>query len=346
MQSPGTASPKVTVVIPHLKNRAMLCSCLDSLRMTEWRDFSVLVVDNGGESSDLFGIETDYPETEVLRLPANVGYAGGCNEGLKRASSKYVVCMNDDAVVEPGWLKPLVDEAERDPLIGALQPKILSSKERRNGNRVFDYAGAAGGLIDRLGFPFCLGRSFAGREEDRGQYDGSREIFWASGVAMFAPRELLLSLGGFDTGFFMHMEEIDLCWRLRLSGFKVLSVPQSVVWHEGGASLQEGSPEKVYYNHRNAIAMLLRNRSLAALALTLPARLLLEVVAAMYYLTDGIDGMSRAMQVARAAADNFRGLGETLRKRRLTQQSRRVGDRELFRGAPVSMLLLRRMAQR
>ncbi|HWR00826.1 MAG TPA: glycosyltransferase family 2 protein [Chlorobaculum sp.] len=338
--------PKVTVVIPHLKNRAMLCSCLDSLRLTEWRDFSVLVVDNGAESSDLSGIETTYPEIAVLRLPSNAGYAGGCNEGLKLAFSKYVVCMNDDAVVEPGWLKPLVDEAERDPLIGALQPKILSLPEKRKGRRVFDYAGGAGGLIDRLGFPFCLGRSFSGREEDRGQYDSPGEIFWASGVAMFAPRELLLRLGGFNAGFFMHMEEIDLCWRLLLSGYKVRSVPHAVVWHEGGASLEEGSPEKVYFNHRNAIAMLLGNRSLAALALVLPVRLMLEVAAALYYLSGGIDGVARARQVVRAAADNLRGLGRTLRKRHLTQKTRRVADRELFRGAPVSMLLLRRKAQR
>jgi hypothetical protein len=345
MKSSSTASHLVTVIIPHLKNRAMLESCLDSLRMTSLKEFSVLVVDNGGESSDLSGIEDAYPEITVHRLPVNAGYAGGCNEGLKRSSSKYVVFMNDDAVVEPEWLGCLVDEAERDPLIGALQPKILSLKERREGRRVFDYAGAAGGLIDRLGFPFCLGRSFSGREEDRGQYDGSREIFWASGVAMFAPRELLVRLGGFDAGFFMHMEEIDLCWRMRLSGYSVRSVPKAVVWHEGGASLQEGSPMKAYFNHRNAIAMLLRNRSTVALALILPVRLLLEAAAAFYYLSGGVSGAARAKMVVRAAADNVRGLGEILRKRRQIQQTRVVGDRELFRGAPLSVFLLRHAAQ-
>jgi hypothetical protein len=345
MQASIKNPPAVTVVIPHLKNRAMLESCLDSLRMTAWRDFSVLVVDNGGESSDLSGIENTYPEISVLHLSANAGYAGGCNEGLNRSLSKFVVFMNDDAIVDPGWLGHLVNEAERDPLAGALQPKILSLKERREGRRVFDYAGAAGGLIDRLGFPFCLGRTFCGREEDRGQYDGSREIFWASGVAMFAPRELLVSLGGFDSDFFMHMEEIDLCWRMRLTGHSVRSVPKSVVWHEGGASMEEGSPMKVYYNHRNAIAMLLRNRSLAGLLFVLPARLLLEVAAAFYYLTGGVDGIARAKQVVRAAAGNLYGLGETLRKRRQTQQTRKICDRKLFRGAPFSMFFLRRTAQ-
>jgi hypothetical protein len=347
MKSSSTAvSAAVTVVIPHLKNRAMLESCLDSLRLTIWKDFSVLVVDNGGESSDLSGIEDEYPEISVLRLPANAGYAGGCNEGLKRSSSKYVVFMNDDAVVEPQWLGYLVAEAERDPRIGALQPKILSLKDRRNGRRMFDYAGGAGGLIDLLGFPFCLGRTFSGREEDRGQYDGSREIFWASGVALFAPRDLLVSLGGFDPGFFMHMEEIDLCWRMHLSGCLVRSVPQSVVWHEGGASLEEGSPMKVYYNHRNAIAMLLSNMGLPGLVLILPVRLLLEAAAVFYYIKGGAEGVSRARQVVRAAVDNLRQLVQILGKRRKIQQTRIVGDKELFRGAPFSVFLLRRPAQR
>ncbi|NTW51528.1 MAG: glycosyltransferase family 2 protein [Chlorobiaceae bacterium] len=344
MQAASTSPPSVTVVIPHLKNRTMLESCLDSLRMGSWKDFSVLVIDNGGESSDLAGIETIYPEIKVLHLAVNAGYAGGCNEGLNGSSSKYVVFMNDDAVVEPEWLGHLVAEAERDERIGALQPKILSLKDRREGRRMFDYAGAAGGLIDRLGFPFCLGRSFAGRQEDRGQYDSPREIFWASGVAMFARREILARLGGFDAGFFMHMEEIDLCWRMRLAGFSVRSVPKAVVWHEGGASLQEGNPMKVYYNHRNALAMLLRNRSLPALLLILPTRLLLELAAAMYYLLAGADGAAKSMQVARAAVDNLAGIGEIFRQRRKIQQTRMVSDRDLFRGSPFSMLSIRRKA--
>ncbi|NTU59070.1 MAG: glycosyltransferase family 2 protein [Chlorobiaceae bacterium] len=340
MQETSTVYPAVTVIIPHLKNRGMLESCLDSLRQSLYKRLSVLVVDNGGRLSDLSGIETSYPEIDVIRLPVNAGYAGGCNEGLNRSSSKYVVFMNDDAVVDPGWLGPLVDEAERDPLIGALQPKILSLKGRREGRRTFDYAGAAGGLMDRLGFPYCLGRTFSGREEDRGQYDKAREIFWASGVAMFASRELLVGLGGFETGFFMHMEEIDLCWRLRMSGHSVRSVPDSVVWHEGGASLQEGSPMKVYYNHRNAITMLLRNRSLVPLLLVLPLRLLLEAAAALYYLSGGADGRAKAKQVLRAMRDNVAGFGATLQDRRQIQQARRVGDRALFREAPLSVFLL------
>jgi len=323
----------------------MLDRCLDSLSAAGGAVPRVIVVDNGGEASDTGGLETVRQGVEVLRLPYNAGYAGGCNAGLRLCSSRYVVFLNDDAEVGPGWLEPLVAEAERDHSIGALQPKILSLKSRREGRREFDYAGAAGGMIDRLGYPFCLGRSFSGSEEDRGQYDEPAEIFWASGVAMFARREVLERLGGFEEGFFMHMEEIDLCWRMRLQGFRIRSVPSSIVWHEGGASLRQGSAGKVYYNHRNAFSMLLRNRGSAALWFVVPVRVLLEFAAVLYYLAGGRAGFERAWQVLRAAAHNLRGFSGTLRMRGMIQRGRRVTDRELFRGAPFSVLLSRSRVQ-
>lgn len=342
--SPPSHHP-VTVVIPHLKNRPMLERCLGSLFATASPAPAILVIDNGASASDLSGLESSWPGVEVVRLPGNRGYAGGCNEGLRRATSEYVVFLNDDARVDPDWLGPLLRAAGMDPGIGALQPKILSLKPDRNGRRMFDYAGAAGGMLDRMGYPYCLGRSFSGIEEDRGQYDTPADIFWASGVALFARRETLLSLGGFEESFFMHMEEVDLCWRMRLQGLRVRSVPQSVVWHEGGASLEEGSPMKVYYNHRNALGMLLRNRSVSALALLLPVRIVLEAAAVVYYLAGGTGGGARAREVVRAAVDNLRVVRQTLRQRRAIQRTRKIGDRELFRGAPVSVFLLRRGGQ-
>jgi GT2 family glycosyltransferase len=345
MHASRRAAPAVTVIIPHLRNRPLLDACLDALRETTFVDFTVLVVDNGGDASDLAGLESRHPDVVLLRLPVNAGYAGGCNAGLRQVTSPYVVFLNDDTVVEPEWLGRLVDAAERDPQVGALQPKILSLPERRQGRRVFDYAGAAGGLIDRLGYPYCLGRSFGGREEDRGQYDQPQEIFWASGVALFARREVVERLGGFEESFFMHMEEIDLCWRMLLMGYRVRSVPQAVVWHEGGASLHEGSPLKVYYNHRNALLTLLRNRSAAPLIALLPLRLALEAVATLYYLTGGKEGVARAAQVGRAFIDALRKLPDALRQRRAIQRRRTVSDRELFRNAPLSIFLPRRVAQ-
>ena len=323
----------------------MLDRCLDSLYAAGGAVPRVIVVDNGGHVSDTWGLETVRQQVEVLRLPANAGYAGGCNAGLKLCSFRYVVFLNDDAEVAPGWLEPLVAEAEQDPSIGALQPKILSSKSRHVGRREFDYAGAAGGMLDRLGYPYCLGRSFSGTEEDKGQYDDPAEIFWASGVALFARREVLERLGGFEEGFFMHMEEIDLCWRMRLQGFRICSVPSSVVWHEGGASLRQGSPGKVYYNHRNAFAMLLRNRGTAALFFVVPLRMLLEFAAVLYYLAGGRSGVALAWQVIRAAAHNLRWFSDTLRMRGVIQGGRMVYDRDLFRGAPFSVLLSRGRVQ-
>lgn len=319
----------------------MLDACLDSLHKTTFRDFTALVVDNGGEASDLAGLEYRYPDVTVLRLPANAGYAGGCNAGLRQVSSPYIVFLNDDTIVEPDWLGHLVETVERDSAVGALQPKILSLPERRQGRRVFDYAGAAGGLIDRLGYPYCLGRSFVGREADSGQYDHPRDIFWASGVALFARREVVERLVGFEESFFMHMEEIDLCWRMSLAGCRVRSVPQSVVWHEGGASLAEGSPMKIYYNHRNALLMLLRNRSAAPLIALLPLRLALEAAAMLYYLAGGRGGVARAAQVVRAFIDVLRMLPEAFRQRRTIQRARIVSDRELFRDAPLSIFMPR-----
>lgn len=342
MQPSGTSTPAVTVIIPHLKNRQMLDSCLDALGKTTFRDFSILIVDNGGDASGLSGSDNARPGISVLRLPANAGYAGGCNAGLRQTATPYVVFLNDDTIVDPDWLGNLVAAAEADSSIGALQPKILSLPARREGKRLFDYAGGAGGLIDRMGYPFCLGRNYREREEDRAQYDQVQEIFWASGVALFARREVVERLGGFEESFFMHMEEIDLCWRMKLLGFHVRSVPQSVVWHEGGASLQEGSPMKVYYNHRNAMLTLLRNRSGWALAPLLPFRLLLEAVAVVYYLFDGSEGIARAVQVVRAAADMLQRLPETLRQRQTIQRTRAISDRELFHGTPISIFLLRR----
>ncbi len=178
--------------------------------------------------------------------------------------------MNDDTEHDPMWLEQLVRTALENEHIGALQPKILSLKSYRKGQKIFDYAGAAGGMIDLLGYPWCLGRTFSKVESDKGQYDIGQDIFWASGVAMFVKRALAEELGGFDEDFFMQMEEIDLSWRMKLVGYRVCSVPSSVVLHEGGASLPGGSAEKIYFNHCNNVTMLLKNRHTAGLLWVIP----------------------------------------------------------------------------
>ena len=324
----------------------MLEQCLDSLAKTSYEAMLICVVDNGsGEEPALSSLAERFEKLRVLSLPSNRGYAGGCNSGLFSSLAEYVVFMNDDtAVDDPSWLDFIVDTAEADGTIAALQPKVLSLPARRTGNRVFDYAGGAGGLIDRLGYPYCYGRTFSRTENDYGQYDRGQDIFWASGVAMFARRDVVAELGGFDEDFFMHMEEIDLCWRILLRGYRVVAVPSAVVYHEGGASLRAGEPEKTFLNHRNNIAMLLKNRSAVALAWVLPLRLLLEFAAVVRYLAKR--EQRSALSVLRALWDNVLDLHKTVSKRKEVQGERKVSDFRLFRNAPVSILFRRNAPER
>lgn len=340
-------NPSVEIIIPHYKGVSMLERCLESLSRTGYPAMDICVVDNdSGQERALAGLKSRFQGLRMISLPVNKGYAGGCNAALFSSPADYVVFLNDDAVVEPSWLKPLVDAAEADAAVGALQPKILSLQEQRKGRKAFDYAGGAGGLIDRLGYPYCRGRTLFRIENDRGQYDDEQDIFWASGVAMFARKDAVMELGGFDEDFFMHMEEIDLCWRLQLKGFRVGSVPSSVVYHEGGASLVAGSPEKTYLNHRNNLAMLLKNREAAALFFVLPLRLVLECVSVLHYLLSKQHRSENVLAVMRALFDNMLRLRDTLRKRKKVQGLRVVSDSVLLRRAPFTILFSRTAPQR
>lgn len=330
--------PSVDIIIPHYKRRDMLERCLDSLERTRYSSMGIIVVDNGGTEAGLVFLVKRYRNARLLRLSENRGYAGGCNAGLKSSSADYVVFLNDDTEHDPMWLEQLVRTALENEHIGALQPKILSLKSYRKGQHIFDYAGAAGGMIDLLGYPWCLGRTFSKVESDKGQYDIGQDIFWASGVAMFVKRALAEELGGFDEDFFMQMEEIDLSWRMKLAGYHVRSVPSSVVLHEGGASLPGGSAEKIYLNHRNNVAMLLKNRGTAGLLWVIPVRLLLDLAAALFYLTQFPGGIKKCGAVFHAWIVNVRMFSVTMKKRRTIQASRVISDREVFRRLPLSLL--------
>ncbi len=336
-------NPSVEIIIPHYRGYSTLERCLESLSKTGYPVMDICIVDNGSaEAHAIAGLQKRFQRVRIITLPVNRGYAGGCNAALYTSAADYVVFLNDDAVVEPSWLGPLVETAETDAAIAALQPKVLSFQEDRAGKKVFDYAGGAGGLMDRLGFPYCRGRTFFSRENDHGQYDNQRDVFWASGVAMFARKDAVLGLGGFDEDYFMHMEEIDLCWRLLLKGFRICAVPSSVVYHEGGASLARGSARKTYLNHRNNLAMLLKNRGAAALLFVLPLRLVLECVAALYYLISKEHSREHALAVLRALTDNMFRLPGTFKKRKALQGMRVAPDSALFRHAPFSILFSRR----
>ncbi|MEE9904655.1 MAG: glycosyltransferase family 2 protein [Chlorobium sp.] len=336
--------PQVDVIIPHYRAIDRLERCLQSLRRTSYPSMTIIVVDNGGGDPALRQLISRYPGARLLSLSENRGYSGGCNAGFRASTADFVVFMNDDTTHDFRWLRELVSAAAEEPGIAALQPKILSMQEHRKGRNVFDYAGGAGGMLDRLGYPWCYGRSFFGVEEDRGQYDTPRNIFWASGAAMLVRRSSFEEVGGFDDSFFMHMEEIDLCWRLLLAGYRIRSVPSSVVWHEGGASLAYGAPEKIYCNHRNNLVMLAKNLGIASLVPVLSARLLLEPAAALFYLMKGRNGLAGFAAVFRALRDFFIGLSRTNGSRRQIQGLRKRSDGAIFRNQPFSIFLTGRRA--
>ena len=215
----------------------------------------VVVADNGSTDDSLKFLRQQYPEITIIEFDKNHGYAEGYNKALKLITARYFVLLNSDVEVTPNWLNPLVCLMEQDDKIAVCMPKIRSFDNRG----YFEYAGAGGGFIDRFGYPFCRGRILNHIEEDTGQYDSVREIFWASGACLFIRSELFIQSGGFDPGFFAHMEEIDLCWRFKNQGYKILYSPDSIIYHVGGGTLPNQHPGKLYLNFRNNLFVLYKN---------------------------------------------------------------------------------------
>jgi len=225
----------------------------------------IIVADNASTDSSLVLLKDKFPTIRAIVLDKNYGFAGGYNKALAQVKADYFVLLNSDVEVTPGWLKPLLAYMNERKDIAACQPKILSYYQRTD----FEHAGAAGGYIDRFGFPFCRGRILGVAEKDKGQYDNIVDVFWATGACLLIRSELYRRVGGLDDKFFAHMEEIDLCWRLKSRGYRIVCVPESIVYHVGGGALGYESPHKTYLNFRNNLLMLYKN---------LPLRLLKNVM--------------------------------------------------------------------
>lgn len=232
------------------------------LRSLKGLDAELVVVDNGSEDSSAETMARRFPDVKTIRLDRNYGFTGGYDKALPALDSEYFLLLNSDIEVTEGWLQPLVETLDRNPDVGACAPKLHSWQER---NR-FEYAGAAGGYVDCFGFPFCRGRVMKMTETDEGQYDAPADVMWATGACLLVRSSLFTKLGGLDNRFFAHMEEIDLCWRIQLEGFRVRIVPQSVVYHLGGGTLPQTSPWKLKLNYRNNL-LLLENNLAKTLAL-------------------------------------------------------------------------------
>ncbi len=261
----------------------------------------VVVADNGSTDSSLDVIREEFPSVRVIALDQNYGFAEGYNRAIAQTESQYVVLLNDDVEVTPGWLEPLIAHMESHPKTAALQPKILADADHTR----FEYAGAAGGYLDRHGYPYCRGRIFDTVEADHGQYDTACPVMWASGACLFVRRDLYLLAGGLDARFFAHMEEIDLCWRLRRMGMELYCIPTSVVYHLGGGSLPQGNPKKTRLNFRNSLLMLYKNLPPRHRCRMLFVRRCLDAVAALNYIAHGQLDQARAIRDAHHEASQM-----------------------------------------
>lgn len=246
----------VAVIILNWNGANLIKDFLHSVLINTNKEIAdVIVADNGSTDKSLMILEDEFPEAKVIRFSENHGFAEGYNLAVAECNYKYTVLLNSDVATPAGWLEPLYEYCEAHPEVGACQPKILSHTFRS----YFEYAGAAGGFIDKNGYPFCRGRIFNNVEEDNGQYEDIIDIFWASGAAFFVRTDVYMQAGGLDKKFFAHMEEIDLCWRIHLLGYKIKVIPQSVIYHLGGGSLPASNPRKTYLNFRNNLLLLYKN---------------------------------------------------------------------------------------
>jgi GT2 family glycosyltransferase len=273
---------KVAVVILNYNGKHHLQKFLPSV-IKHSQGHTIYVVDNCSTDDSLTFVKSNFPEVKVIKNQENFGYAGGYNEALKKINAPYFILLNSDVEVSEHWVNPLLTMMENNPKAAACQPKLLDYTKRDH----FEYAGGSGGFIDAFGYPFCRGRLFDKLEKDHAQYNSSSEVFWASGACLFLRAEAFHRAGGLDGDFFAHMEEIDLCWRMKNLGYTIHVVPESTVYHLGGGTLQKQSTKKTYLNFRNNISTLFKNEPSVKLLYKIPVRLLLDGVAGLKFLLSG-----------------------------------------------------------
>lgn len=297
--------------------------CLHSLRKTEYDPLEIIVVDNHSEDDSVAYVREHFPETILVENEENRGFAGGCNDGADQANGKYLLILNNDTTQEPDWVTHLVRFMEANPSIGVAQPKLINAKDPAS----FDYSGAAGGFMDRYGFPFARGRIFENVEKDHGQYDDPVQTFWASGTACMIRAEVLTQIGLFDETFFAHMEEIDFDWRAQIAGWDIAVAPQSKVYHHSGFTLPPESPFKKYLNHRNSVFMLLSNYHLWNTIFRGLQRWLLDWMALVFSIARA--DWSRAWAIIKTWIWIISHPHIIVKKRRQVAAIRRRSDREM-----------------
>ena len=273
---------KIAVVILNWNGAKLLEQFLPSV-MAYSDEAKIYVVDNASTDNSIAIIREKFPSVTIIQNDGNYGFATGYNIALDQVEEEYYALVNSDIEVTRKWLTPILSIFDNEPSIGIIQPKILDYKNKA----LFEYAGASGGFIDQYGYPYCRGRIFDSIEKDNGQYDDELEIFWASGACFFIRKEIFRKLNGFDDDFFAHQEEIDLCWRAFNSGYKAKYTPDSVVYHVGGATLNESNPKKTFLNFRNSLLMLTKNLPENKLVPIIFVRLLLDGLAGIQFIFKG-----------------------------------------------------------
>ena len=276
-------SLKLAVVILNWNGKKFLSQFLPPLLMTCSKDARVIIADNNSMDGSVSFLKENFPTLTIIENSSNGGFSKGYNDALKQIDAEYYCLLNSDINVSKNWIEPILEMMDNDPTIAAVQPKIRSFKEPE----MFEYAGASGGFIDFLGYPFCRGRLFDHIEKDDGQYDNPIRVFWATGAALFVRSKVYHTLGGLDEDFFAHMEEIDFCWRINNAGYKIMVEPKSVVYHVGGGSLPKNNSYKTFLNFRNNLFLLLKNLPTHRLLITFLIRFFMDQLAAFVFLSKG-----------------------------------------------------------
>ena len=320
---------QTAVVILNWNGRQHLEQFLPSVVEHTSKKVRIIVADNGSTDDSLEFLTQNYPSIEIIALDKNYGFAEGYNRALEQVDAEFFVLLNSDVEVTAGWIEPLVATLTNRRNVAAVAPKLRSYWR----NEHFEYAGAAGGYIDILGYPFCRGRILSTLEKDCGQYDTAQEVFWASGAAFCCRADVFRTLGGFDADFFAHMEEIDLCWRMQLAGYKIMVEPHSVVYHLGGGTMPNESPRKLYLNYRNNLSMLFKCAPTPQRLLVAVVRPIADMLSALMYWWRGDKAL------AKATVDAYRDFlalhGKLNKKRKAVRSACKAESDRIYRGSIV-----------
>ena len=320
---------RTAVVILNWNGRQHLEQFLPSVVAHTPQQVRIIVADNGSTDNSVAFLAQHYPAIEIIRLEQNYGFAEGYNRALEQVDAEFFILLNSDVEVTAGWVEPLVATLTNNRSVAAVAPKLRSYGNRDH----FEYAGAAGGYIDILGYPFCRGRILSTLEQDKGQYDTAQEVFWASGAAFCCRADVFRMLGGFDADFFAHMEEIDLCWRMQLQGYKIMVEPHSTVYHLGGGTMPNESPRKLYLNYRNNLSMLFKCAPTWQRILVAVARPVADMLSALIYLLRGDKALAKA--TVEAYRDFFALHGELNKKRKAVRSACKTESDRIYRGSIV-----------